>query len=406
MLKLLFILTTLLTDTAATEVSVQGTYGQSTMAVAGVRNGGFAVEANAIYDFQDSGHRVFGEAGYTWNESRDNRWVENCDYERLYPLLTCDTVGGNMHTETYHFRGGYRMLRKNVLWHIALEYSARQAYRTKDPRPKNKVADLQLDASVGFTAKEHAFSWVAQVGRYKQNNDIKFYSELGEAMVYHLITTDGEYARFNSFKSAYYHGYNAGLCFAVQPFERGFLAELAYNYTTVTKELSSSTAIPIATLRTHGVSARFGYTTPVWRVSVSGGWLQRGVWQAVYGDAASNNYELLMREQRYAEQHYSVGAAGSYTLALPVGKMTFAATADWQASAVRQQTSSQRFKELGDELLSPQMGINAAVRYAFPIHKTPKLNLSWFFRPQFDYTRYTKTTHQSWQVVLSTGICF
>ncbi len=402
MFKLLLILTTLLTDSAATEVSVQGTYGQSTMPIVGSRNGGFAVEANAIYDFPGTEHRVFGEASYTWNESSDNKWVENSDHERLYPLLTCDTVGGGMHTEDYHFRGGYRMLRKNILWHIALEYSARQAYRTIDPRPRNKVANLQLDASVGFTAKEHAFSWIAQIGRYKQNNDIKFYSELGEAMVYHLITTEGEYARFNSFKSAYYHGYNAGLQFCVQPFSRGFLAGLAYEFSTITEELSSSTAIPIGTLQTHCISAQFGYTTPVWHISAYGEWRQRNVWQAIYGDAANNNYELLLNEQRYAEQQYRVGAAGSYTHGMPVGKITFAAAAHYNASSVRQQTTTKRFHELSDELLSPKVGINASVRYAFPIAR----KISFFLKPAAVYLYYTKTTHQTWQVVLNAGICF
>jgi hypothetical protein len=149
-------------------------------------------------------------------------------------------------------------------------------------------------------------------------------------------------------------------------------------------------------------------------VSAYADWLQRGVWQAVYGDAANNNYELLLNEKRYSEQAYRIGAFGSYTLGLPVGKMTFAAAADFQTSKVRQQATSQRFSELSDELLSPKVGIDASVRYAFPIWHRSQLSksksqissISFFFKPAAGYTYYTKTTHQCWQVVLYAGICF
>ncbi len=425
MFSLLFILTSLLTDTASTEVSVQGTFGQSTMAITGIQNGGFAIDAHAVYDFSNQSatgtnprHRVFGEASYTCNESKGNQWVENSDYERLYPMLTCDTVGGDMHTEDYHFRGGYRMIKPIAgnhadafIWHVGLAYSARQSYRTVDPRPRNKVANLQADVSVGFAAKGHAFSWLLHAGRYKQNNDVKFYSELGEAMVYHLITTDSEYARFNSFKSAYYHGYDVGIGFMVQPELRGFIAGINYDYSAITKELSSSTAIPISTLRTHNTSAIFGYHTPVWHVAAEAILQYRGVWQSVYGNAANNTYTLLVKEQRYAEQWYRVAVSGGYTLGLPVGKMTFAADASYQATHIRQQSGSARFTALSEELLSPQIGIDASVRYAFPLlkkenSKPRKLNLQFFIKPAAAYSLYNKTTHQRWQVVLHAGICF
>ncbi len=207
---LLAILTALVTDTARTDLTLSGSFGQGTQVVDGKQNGGFAIEARSVYDFNEVS-RVFGEASYRWEDCRQTQFVDNADFRLTAPYLTEDTLGGDMRRETYAFYGGYRMRKNHVLWHTALQFRAEQSYRMRDPRAKNKVADLRVEASIGYQWNRYALSLMAYGGRYKQNNEVRFYSELGETTIYHMANDTEPYARFSSNnKISYYSGYRAG----------------------------------------------------------------------------------------------------------------------------------------------------------------------------------------------------
>ena len=403
LLTLLLIVTTLVTDTTSTEVFVSGTYGQSTHAIEGDRNGGFSVQAKSVHDI-DSVHRVFGEASYLWNKSHGNRFVENADYQQLSPYLTVDTVGGGLQTETYYFRGGYRMKKNHLVWYAALQFRALQSYRAIDPRPKNKVADLLVDAGIGYTNDTYAWMVFGQVGRYKQNNEIKFYSELGESQIYHLVGPGTAYTRFSgSKKESYYHGLTAGATLAMLPYRQGWLASVDYRYLKVDKELHDNTYIPIGRIRTHAIEATLGYITPTWRACIQGGLNLRRGQQYLYGEAVNNTYTLLTKQSNYSENAWYVGANGSYRLNLPLGYLRFAGSINYQMSNVHCPLSIEsRWTELNALLTDNMLQAGLAIRYAFPI----KGRYAWFIEPVADYTRYTKTTRQSWQVAFLTGLTF
>ena len=409
---LLSVITSLLLDTASTQMYVQGQFGQSAMPVAGVQDGGFSVQAQSVFDINDVS-RVFGEAGYTWGQTEGNRWVENADYGLLYPYLTCDTVGGGMRSEQYWFRGGYRMAKHHIIWHLALQYRALQSYRCIDPRPKNKVADLRIDGSVGYIGDRYACSLLGQVGRYKQNNTISFYSEAGNSIIYHLVQTNEDYARFaGDFTSSYYHGITAGAQAMLQPRLRGWLAGVDYHYLSVTKELNSSTFTPIAWLRTHDIGAQLGYAAPDWRVSLQADYILRTGTQYYYGNVAGNYYHLLYRAANYREQQILVNLSGSYRLALPVGYMCFAADAAYLhkiPSSLSATPAHPYFRDLSAYLTASQLHARLSVRYTFPM----KGRYAWFFEPSADYTHYFPTTGTpfpattfGWQASLKTGISF
>lgn len=406
---LLVIITSLLVDTASTEAYLQGQYGQSSMLVAGVQNGGFSVNARSVYDI-NAVSRVFGEAGYSWNQTKGNQWVENADYELLYPYLTCDTIGGGMRSEQYSFRGGYRMAKHHIIWHLALQYRALQSFRSIDPRPKNKVADLSVEGSVGYMDNSYAYSLMAQVGRYKQNNDISFYSELGNAMVYHLIGLDRDYTRFaGDFLSSYYHGMNAGAAFMLQPCSHGWLASAGYRYSFLTKELKNSTSTPITRLRSHSVSVSWGYAAPQWRAVLQADYILRLGTQYVYGDVTGNYYHLLLTSDNYQEQQVCTSAQGNYRLPLPVGFLNFAASLSYlyKMPQVFDSNPSYRFAGLAACLSASQLQANLSVRYAFPMHG----RFSWFFEPVVSYVQYLSPVASSfslfsWQVSLKTGLLF
>lgn len=406
----LIIITSLLLDTAATQAYLQGQYGQSSMPVVGTEEGGFSVHAHSIYDI-NSVSRVFGEASYSWAQSKGNQWVENADYERLYPYLTCDTVGGGMRSEQYYFRGGYRMAKHHIIWHLALQYRALQSYRSIDPRPKNKVAELDVEGSAGYIGSRYAYSLMAQVGRYKQNNDIAFYSELGNAMIYHLVQLNDDYVRFaGDFVSSYYHGINAGATFMLQPRSVGWLAALGYRYQSVIKELNSSTSTPIARLQTNRFSAKAGYADTDWRLMLQADYnLRRGT-QYIYGDVTGNYYHLLLTSDNYNEQTLSCHLQGNYRLSLPVGYANFAAELGYLHHFANTDISSEyRFAQLASYLTASQAQAKLSVRYAFPIAG----RYAWFVEPAAAYTCYLPTTaaishtaYHRWMAILKTGICF
>lgn len=400
--SLLLILTTLITDTARTNVYLSGQYGEATMTLRGTSQGGFGVHAQSIYDFNQS-HRVYGEAAYTWNLSRGNQFVENADYRLLYPYLTTDTVGGGMKTETYFFRGGYRLLKSHILWHINLQFCAEQSYREIDPRPKNKVTDLNLETGLGYSDNRYAYILSGAFGRYKQTNEMKFYSELGDCMIYHMVGPGTSYARFaGSKRESYYSGYHASVSFALLPNHSGWMAAASYRWTRIGKELHDNTYVPIARLTTRDISGEVGYVSPLWRVSVLGAYTMRRGEQYVYGDAANNYYELLTTRLNYKENAWSVGLSGSYRLNLPVGYMVFLASTDYTHRYTAALPVETRWQLLNDLLTDNTIAVRTAVQYVFPIRG----RYCWFVQSLADYDHYTNATRHTWQVAFRTGLTF
>lgn len=379
-LTALIVVTSLVTDTARTDLTLSGQFGQGTHVIEGTQIGGFEVNARSVYDI-NAVSRVFGEASYTWQDAKQTRYLDNTDYRLTAPYWTVDTIGGDLRLETYAFRGGYRMLKNHILWHAALQFRAEQSYRMRDPRAKNKVSDLRVEASIGYQWNRYALSVMAYGGRYKQNNEIRFYSELGETTIYHMANDTEPYARFsNSNKISYYSGYRAGV--GVQLLSTtGFLAGIQYDWFTFTKELTINTQVPIVSLNTHTVSAQFGYAASNWRVHASAGLeLKRGN-QYLYGDNANNYYQLLLISPNYWRNNFLADIYGDYRLPLPVGDMLFAGNVNYDS-------------------FEQHLSENIHIRYTFPIIK----RYSWFVAPKAVLHQYNQA--QAWQIILSTGLTF
>ena len=377
---ILVILTALVTDTARTDLFLSGQFGQGTQVLEGRQTGGFEVKAQSVYDINPVS-RVFGEASYTWQDCKQTRGVDNADYRMTAPYWTMDTIGGDMRREIYYFRGGYRMLKNHILWHAALQFRAEQSYRMRDPRAKNKVSDLRVEASIGYQWNRYALSLMAYGGRYKQNNEIRFYSELGETTIYHMVNDTEPYARFSSNnKVSYYSGYRAGGAIQLLP-TMGFMAGLQYDWFRFTKELTINTQVPIVRLNTHTLSAQFGYVAQRWRVHGTAGMeLKRGE-QYIYGDNANNYYQLLLVTQNYSKNYLFATIYGDYRLPLPIGDMLFAGMANY------------------DQFLQ-HWSEQVQIRYTFPI----KNRYSWFVAPQAALHQYDHA--QAWQIILATGLTF
>ncbi len=380
LITILIVLTSLVTDTARTDLFLSGQFGQGTQVIEGRQTAGFAVEARSVYDI-NAVSRVFGEASYSWQDSKQTRYVDNADYRMTAPYWTVDTIGGDMRREIYAFRGGYRMLKNHVLWHAALQFRAEQSYRMRDPRAKNKVSDLRVEASIGFQWKNYGLLVAGYGGRYKQNNEIRFYSELGETTIYHMANDTEPYARFSSNnKVSYYSGYRAGVGLQLLP-TTGFMAGVQYDLFKFTKELTINTQVPIVRLQTHTVSAQFGYVAERWRVHGTAGMEMKRGEQYLYGDNANNYYELLLITPNYSANYLFANVYGDYRLNLPVGDMLFAGMVNYDQYL-------QHWTE------------QVQVRYTFPI----KNRYSWFVAPKACVHQYNQAN--AWQIILETGVSF
>ena len=377
---LLAILTALITDTARTDLTISGQFGQGTYTLEGTQTGSFSVHAQSVYDFNATS-RVFGEASYQWSDSKQTRGVDNADYRLTAPYWTTDTIGGDLRREIYAFYGGYRMLKNHLLWHAALSFRAEQSYRMRDPRAKNKVSDLRIEASIGYQWKRYALSLQAYGGRYKQNNEIRFYSELGETTIFHMANDTAAYARFSgNNKIAYYSGYRAGVGLSLLP-TTGWMAGFHYDWIKITKELTINTQVPITRLNTHTLTAQLGYVAHSWRVWASASLeLKRGE-QFLYGDNANNYYQLLFIAPNYRRNFLLAHLYGDYRLPLPIGDLLFVGMVDYDS-----------FRTHTCETIQLQ--------YTFPL----KGKYSWLVGTQASLHQYTQ--EQAWQIRIQTGLTF
>lgn len=377
---LLAIITALVTDTAQTDFTLSGQFGQGTHVVEGTQVGGFAVQARSVYDINATS-RVFGEASYQWYDAKQTRYVDNADYRLTAPYLTVDTLGGDLRREVYSFYGGYRMLKNHIVWHAALLFRAEQSYRMRDPRAKSKVADLRVEASIGYQWQKYALSLLAYGGRYKQNNEIRFYSELGETTIFHMANDTEPYARFSSnYKISYYSGYRAGVGLQLLP-KTGFMAGIQYDWFRFTKELTINTQVPIVRLSTHTLSAQFGYVGSCWRVSGSVAWESKRGEQYIYGDNANNYYQLLFISPNYRKDLVLAKVYGDYRLPLPIGDMLFAGMVNY-------------------DMFLQHVQEQITLRYTFPL----KQRYSWLVAVKANLHQYEQA--QAWQVGIETGLTF
>ena len=273
------------------------------------------------------------------------------------------------------------MLKNHILWHAALSFRAEQSYRMRDPRAKNKVSDLRIEASVGYQWNRYALSLLAYGGRYKQNNEIRFYSELGETTIFHMADDTAAYARFSgNNKIAYYSGSRAGVSLSLLP-TTGWMAGFHYEWIKITKELTINTQIPITRLNTHTLTAQLGYVAPRWRVWASSSLeLKRGE-QFIYGDNANNYYQLLLIAPNYRRNFLLAHLYGDYRLPLPIGNLLFVGMVDYDS-----------FQTHTSETIQLQ--------YTFPL----KGKYSWLVGTQASLHQYTQA--QAWQIRIQTGLTF
>ena len=263
---------------------------------------------------------LWGEARYSNGQIRDIRRNETSDYELVYPYVMADTIGGDLHVETYFFMGGFA--RTAGRWTVGAQgaYSASLSSRTTDPRPKNLTSDLHI--SFGASCRLNGLYAVGSALRgrkYQQTNELEIYNQTSSPTIYHLTGLGHDYYRFRGENmETYYNGYGWGGTVSLSPeAQRGGLYMVAaYDYLMIRKVLSALNELPLTQIKddmlhleagyiTHGMKNKFGAKTSLTYER------RRGT-ENIFGSASNNIYPQISSAQMYRRNLSVVSVEGLY----------------------------------------------------------------------------------------------
>lgn len=228
-------------------------------------------QVNADGFLRKNNHTMWGYATYK-NGNKDNiQWNETSDFELVYPYVMADTVGGNkLKFEEYSFMGGYSQGLKNISWGLQLQYRALMEYREQDPRPDNIVSDLEITSGVNYKLSNlYAFGLGLLYQKYKQQNDLVFYSTLGAPRIYHytgLGTTSYMFSGNNS--KTLLDGHSIGFNLQLLPISNnGISTSLNYRSFTFEKLIPDFQYLPISKLKENTYQTIISYKKEIKSIS-------------------------------------------------------------------------------------------------------------------------------------------
>lgn len=261
---------------------------------------------------------VWGNASFEINRTNNVFFNETSDYDLLAPYVVGDTVGGDLHAQTYRFSGGFALrLPKNFSIGLDAAYRADIAYRQIDPRPKNLVTDLRLSLGTAYTAPNgYRIGLNVDGGKYKQTNSMKFFSELGVPNVVHLTGLGTHYYRFQgSNYESYYKGYTVGGGLGLQPQNSGWHAAASYAFRTFEKVISTLNELPMSRCDEHKAAGEMAYLqkgAAFWGVKLNADYTRRIGTENIFDDAADNVYPQIGSIRQYASDDVTAYISAIY----------------------------------------------------------------------------------------------
>lgn len=306
-------------DATLTRLSLSGYYAMQKEAIQlQLGDGAVFGQVDALAFVRKKQFSLWGGAGYENGRKRDVCFNETSDYERLYPYVMGDSVGGDLASQTYCFHGGFAYTFGRVLLGAEAAFRAAFEYRQVDPRPLNTVSDftLKIGAAMDLT-DDYLMGISLKAGRYKQTNGLKFYNELGVPNVLHFTGLGTDYYRFRGSKyGTYYNGYDVGTDLQLRHKGKyGWKAGLAYDYASVTKIISELNELPLTHLAVHEMAAELAYESEgkrFWGVALQVENSLRLGTENLFGDAANNVYPQIASAQQYMALQPQITCKGLY----------------------------------------------------------------------------------------------
>lgn len=306
-----------LQDYSYSSIAADVRYGDESRAVDVQRGTGattWGFEADSYMKYRSS--TLWGSAGYRNGRQRGVRWNESSDAGMIYPYFTADSIGGDLHVETYSFAGGYADHNDRWAWGVTLGYNAGLYYRNIDPRPRNTTGRLDIAAggAVRIGRSDYRGGVSVSYRKYKQSCDIEFVNELSDNSIWHLTGLGTHYERFaGSGYSHYYNGHRWGVSADLYPSSRkGAVASVTYTSFKFDHVLTSFNKLPLQSAADNRLTVMAGWLAPgtvhdfAGTVSATVG--KRTGTENLFGDASGNVYPQIGALDLYSHALTVVGA--------------------------------------------------------------------------------------------------
>lgn len=259
---------------------------------------------------------LWGRAFYDNGHIDNITWNETSEPQMAYPYLLADAVGGRMNVERYSFMGGYASHNDTWSWGGEMGYTAGLYYRDVDPRPRNVTARLQLAAGAGRNVSDN-YLVAASLAfmKYKQTNNVAFYSELGNEKLFHLTGLGNDYRRFaGTAYSTYYKGYRWAATLNLHPTGgRGLALATTLATFSLDNVLTTLNKLPMAHVGLRKLEAEAAWLDSTFFVTAHLNASRRVGTENIFGDATAGVYNQIAALDNYHENRVSLDLEGAWT---------------------------------------------------------------------------------------------
>ena len=268
---------------------------------------------------------VWGEASYRTGRRRNITWCSTADFLLLYPHVMGDTLGGNLSSERYTFKGGWASRMGRLTLGAAADFRAEHEYRTTDPRPRCIATDLSIGLGATYALGHYTAGLNAGARFYKQTNNVKFYREAGIIPEYQMVGLGADYKRFSgSNSSAYYKatGWSAGL--DLRPATAsGAVLSASYTYTPYRRIMPNYNALPMTTLYVQRLLGEAGWRHTAartrWSLTAVADYEHRAGDEHIAGNASASEYRVVATLTTYRNHTLTAYAQATAERTLPHG---------------------------------------------------------------------------------------
>ncbi len=239
---------------------------------------------------------LWGEAYYHNGRIDGINWNETSEPTVVQPYLLADSVGGNMNVERYSFMGGWARYGNRLALGASIGYTAGLYYRNVDPRPRNVTADLDVRAGIGYNVwRDYVLAASINYKKYKQTNNVAFYSELGNDKIFHLLGFANDYSRFaGTGIQTYYNGNRFGASLNFYPSTgEGLTASVEASRFTFNNIITQLNKLPMAHVSHNELRAEAGWIAADWGVKACVEASRRVGTENVFGDPAGSVYSQI-----------------------------------------------------------------------------------------------------------------
>ena len=284
----------------------------------GITDLSFKVVSNFLID---SANYVWGNVHYKNGKRKNVKWNESSDYDKIYPYLMADSIGGNFSTEEYFVQGGYNRKLKQFNFGILAEYRALLEYRNRDPRPKNTISDLNVGLGISSAiAKNKRISLNVSLNKYTQSNVLKFFNQLGNPEVIHF---SGMGIYNNLFKSnnkrAYYDGSGSEFQLAyLNTTKKGLMASAGFSSLSIDKIMLDLQGIIANNINEKRYKFNVSYSTPDLSffkgIRISSEIRKRKGTEGIFYNETSSNYKKIGEATRYYHDNNNIRLVSLFEL--------------------------------------------------------------------------------------------